>query len=70
MNLSDYYFDLPSKNIAKYPPESRDGGRLMVVPKCWEKDVQENHSSMIVDLPNILPQYEEVYQYLVSKIKK
>ena len=54
MNLSDYYFDLPEDRIAKYPPENRDGGRLMVVPKCWDKGVREHHSSLIVDLPHIL----------------
>ena len=54
MNISDYYFDLPEEYIAKYPPKDRDGGRLMVVPKCWDKDVLEHHSSLIVDLPHIL----------------
>ena len=54
MNLSDYYFDLPEEHIAKYPPKDRDGGRLMVVQKCWDKDVLEHHSSLIVNLPHIL----------------
>ena len=54
MNLSDYYFDLPDERIAKYPPQDRDGGRLMVVPKCWNKDVREQYGSLIVDLPDIL----------------
>ena len=42
INLSDYHFDLPEEYIAKYPPKERDGGRLMVVPKCWEKDAREH----------------------------
>ena len=54
MNLSDYYFDLPEEHIAKYPPKNRDGGRLMVVPTCWDKDIRKNYSSLIVDLPQIL----------------
>ena len=54
INLSDYHFDLPEESIAKYPPKDRDGGRLMVVPKCWYKDVREHHSSLIVDLPHVL----------------
>ena len=54
MELSDYDFELPEKNIAKYPPQKRDGGRLMVVPQCWNPEIRRNYSQHVAELPSFL----------------
>ena len=54
MELIDYDFVLPEKNIARYPPENRDGGRLMVVSNCWDSTLRQHDSRYVVDLPLFL----------------
>ena len=54
MEITDYDFVLPEKNIARYPPKNRDGGRLMVVSDCWDSNLRQHDSRYIVDLPRFL----------------
>lgn len=52
MQLDDFDFDLPERQIAQYPPEVRSGGRLLVL----NHGESEPDHRMVVDLPEILCQ--------------
>ncbi len=48
MKLSKFKYDLPKELIAKYPEESRDGSRLMVIDRKNQK-IEHKRFSDIID---------------------
>src|SRR5271154_4820655 len=55
MRLEDFDYDLPAAQIAQYPPERRDGARLLLV----DRKVSERHATQLTDtwfsaLPGLL----------------
>lgn len=51
LRLSDFDYELPESQIAQEPPKTRDGGKLLYLPRV-EGDVRYHQ---IVDLPELLP---------------
>lgn len=55
-SLSSYRFDLPSEQIAQFPPEERGASRLLVLPRKGASDPRpELRHGMFGDLPDCLP---------------
>jgi S-adenosylmethionine:tRNA ribosyltransferase-isomerase len=50
MKTSDFFFDIPSELIARYPPEERGKSRLMVLDTAGKR----REHRMVEDLPRIL----------------
>jgi S-adenosylmethionine:tRNA ribosyltransferase-isomerase len=55
MRLEDFDYELPAAQIAQYPPEKRDGARLLLVErKATGSDARQLTDTQFVELPGIL----------------
>ncbi|MDR0562772.1 MAG: tRNA preQ1(34) S-adenosylmethionine ribosyltransferase-isomerase QueA [Spirochaetaceae bacterium] len=65
MKTTDFFFDLPSRLIAQFPPETRGASRLMLVDRRSRK----REHRRVADLPALLPE-RPLLVFNDSKVRK